>query len=309
MLINGKPEDKLDVVFIGLDFSNPEDFDKNVLEQIDSESKYKGILYYEPFKSDRNKFNFYKIEKMPPSLESFFLQKHCYFADNPFQCIADVKDWLSLSEIPYDHAIIIWDNKDSEKTGGWAESVGKGKSGGGGKIALTISLDNLISSNGHIETVHEFAHLLGLTDQKRVRGEFNGYGLNLKDMPNCDVDGCPKWCTDSQKEPSGVLYDYCKDLSENLCKSNNNCFWRTEIDSFYKTRCVPFRDETDRGIGCLEGTGCYYNCNGVGAWRSSNYLYEDGKLKSTSLMFYMDDSLGFDAVDQRFLRSVLSSYK
>jgi hypothetical protein len=291
----------LDLVFIPVGFDDMSEFDSLVMEHIDPEGTYKGLLYYEPFKSNWSKFNFLKTERLPAEIENNFIERQCQYAGSSYlwQCIQDVKDWLSENNCSYDKAFILFNNLPPNTGGGWAESLN-------GTIALTVArVYPPFEDQGHIETVHELAHLLGLTDEMVSGNEFNGYGYSLEALPNCDVAGCSKWCQDYVRNPSGEIYDLCKNLSKSNCQNNVNCFWRNKIDEFYKTQCVPLDDWINIGLNCLEGTGCYYNCNGVGAWRPANYTSEG---QPTSMMFYMMNALGFDSVDKRHLELRLSEY-
>jgi hypothetical protein len=291
----------LDLVFIPVGFDDMSEFDSLVMEHIDPDSSYKGLLYYEPFKGSWSKFNFLKTERLPAEIEDNFMERHCQYADSPYiwQCIQDVKGWLSENNCVYDKAIIIFNNLPPNTGGGWAESLN-------GAIALTVArVYPPFENQGHMETVHELGHMLGLTDEMVGGFEFNGYGYSLEALPNCDVAGCPKWCQDYVRNPSGEVYELCKNLSKSNCQNNVNCFWRNRVDEFYKTQCVPLADEINIGLNCLEGTGCYYNCNGVGAWRPATYTSEG---QPTSMMFYMMNALGFDSVDKRHLELGLNGY-
>lgn len=302
---NGSPETKLDVAFIPMGFSTIDDFNSLVMEHIDANKLHKGLLYFDPFDKDRNKFNFLKTDTLPSEIEADFYRRNCQYgnSEHVFACIADIKNWLSSNNCIYDKALIIHNNVPPNTGGGWAEALN-------GSIALTIAdVYPPFESQGLIETVHELGHLLGLTDEAIGGSEFKGYGYSLQDVPNCDTTGCSKWCGDYIKEPSGAFYLLCRDLSEGECKNNVNCVWRNVVDEFFKTQCVPLVDHINIGVDCLEGTGCYYNCNGTGAWRPADYTdYFGGELIPTSMMFYMMNALGFDSVDKRHLGAVLSSY-
>jgi hypothetical protein len=88
--------DGLDLVFIPVGFDDMSEFDSLVMEHIDPDSSYKGLLYYEPFKGSWSKFNFLKTERLPAEIENNFVERHCQYADSSYlwQCILDVKDWL-----------------------------------------------------------------------------------------------------------------------------------------------------------------------------------------------------------------------
>jgi hypothetical protein len=294
---------KLDVVFVPVKFEDQNEFASLVLEHIDWNAEYKGLLYFEPFKSSRQKFKFWRTINLPANIENSFVQKSCRYADSGsvFECATEIKNWLESIGCSYDKALIIVNNSPSEAGGGWAESLG-------GKIAVTIAREYPPFENqGHMETVHEFAHLLGLADEVVRAAPYITYNYTIQTIPNCDLAGCSKWCRDYVKTPSGSQYELCKNLSESSCRANVNCVWVDAPDPYYKTQCVPLDDHVNIGLACLENTGCYHNCNGVGAWRPADYA-EPGH-RPTSMMFYMVTALGFDAVDQRYLKTVLEAYR
>lgn len=293
---------KLDVVFVPYGFPNKNEFDSVALEHADFGAQYKGVLYFEPFRSNSQKFIFWKTAKLPDSIENNFTQKSCQYADsgNVSICVAEIKNWLSSIGCSYDKAMIIVNNSPGSSPG-WAESLG-------GQVGSTAAREySPFESQGHMETVHELAHILGLTDAKVISGEYGIYNYPISKTPNCDLAGCSKWCGDYIKTPSGWGYELCKDLSESSCRENVNCSWLSTPDLYYKTRCVPLDDHINIGVACLEGTGCFHNCNGVGGWRAADYS-EPGH-RPTSMMFYLVNALGFDTVDKRFLKSVLEIYQ
>ncbi len=62
LIINGKSEDKADILFIGDKFSNDDELRKKILDMLDYEgnfidTKFEGLFSREPFKSNKNKFN------------------------------------------------------------------------------------------------------------------------------------------------------------------------------------------------------------------------------------------------------------
>lgn len=294
---------KLDIVFLPIGFTDQNNFSSVVSEHIDFDAKYKGLLYFEPFKSSGEKFKFWKTGNLPADVEGSFTQKKCRYADSSevFTCATEIKNWLQSIGCSYDKALVVVNNSIGEAGGGWAESLG-------GRIASTIAREYPPFQNqGHMETVHEFAHLLGLTDEVVRSTPYITYNYTIETIPNGDVAGCSKWCGDYVKTPSGSHYELCKNLSEQSCRENVNCGWLGVPDSYYKTQCVPVDDHVNIGLACVENTGCYHNSNGIGAWRPADYA-EPGH-RPTSIMFYMMNALGFDGVDQRYLKSVLNAFQ
>ena len=283
----------LDVVFVPINFEDINEFSALVPEHIDVNGEFKGLFYYEPFKSNKNKFRFLKTNKLPKEIENNFINNYCLSANanNNSKCIYAIEIYLMENNCNYDKIIIIYNNEYG-LGGGWAESIN-------GTLAVTIAKEHdPFESQGHSETVHEFAHLLGLTDQKERTGEFEGYNYTVESAPNCDSTGCPKWCKNYIKIPSGEIYELCKDLNSTNCQNNVNCIWRPIIDEFYKTHCVPSNDGINIGIDCLEDLGCYYNCNGAGAWRPGN-----------SIMFSLMNTPIFNAVEKKYLQNELNKYQ
>jgi hypothetical protein len=61
---NGDEDDKIDVVFVGSGFPDLDTFDDVVEEMIDYNGTYYGLMSVEPFKSRKDEFNFWKVNKL-----------------------------------------------------------------------------------------------------------------------------------------------------------------------------------------------------------------------------------------------------
>jgi len=61
---NGHSNDKADFLFIGAEFSNPEELKETISELLDlkGDTKYPGLFSVEPFKSNKDKFNIWMIK-------------------------------------------------------------------------------------------------------------------------------------------------------------------------------------------------------------------------------------------------------
>ncbi len=295
---------KLDVVFAPVNFESLKDFEKVINEHIDYKGKRRGLLFFEPFKSARKKFKFWKTDLIPSDLEKDFISQRCVYGKNPslFSCARQIFMWFYRSHCRYDKAIIIFNNAKVERNtwGGWAESVG-------GNMAVTLAYEPRgYESLGYARTVHEFAHLLGLYDEEVSDTRAT---QNLETVPNCDEVGCKKWCKDFKRIPESEAYKMCKDLPRAFCWTHPDCVWLTQMDPYYLTQCIPKNDRENIGIDCLPGTGCYHNCTGTGAWRPADFIKVGPNAnKASSLMFNLN-AFGFDAVDTRFLKQALDKYK
>lgn len=151
LIQNGNPSDKLDVVFVGYGYDDTATFASDV------EQHKNAILSFEPFASNQNKFNFYRIDT--------FVDLGCHFGEEEkriFGC--DVQKVESLaSACPFDQIIVI---------------VNTNRYGGGTDLDYPIAVTY---KYGYVDSVvvHEFAHSFGkLPDH---------YG---KSFLGCDVREC-----------------------------------------------------------------------------------------------------------------------
>lgn len=173
---NGNPDNKLDLIFVGDDYDNEMD---KFAEDI--EVFINGLLNYEPFNSQRDKINFYKVDNTE-DLGCFY---GCGGMDRLICCDNLKIDQIAI-DCPYDYAIIIVNN----------DSYG----GSGGVNAVSYRVDYKVM-------VHEFGHSFGgLMDEYSYGGKSESYasGPNCassllctewSDLNNLEGVGCFEGCT------------------------------------------------------------------------------------------------------------------
>jgi len=159
-------------------------------------------------------------------------------------------------------------------------------------LMVAREFDKWVSDPGRMFT-HEFGHSFG-----GLKDEYPDREANSDvDAPNCDVVGCPKWCSGSYPEPYETECSSIED--EDVCEGMSNCIWLSEIHPHFQTQCIEFRGDTDIGTDCIEGAGCYFNCHGTNGWQSS----------ITSIMNDDPDAEHFNAVSYNHLVELLNNYE
>jgi len=170
LVYNGDPEDKIDVTILPKGYTNFDKFRKDALKLIGFPERHNGILTYEPFTSNANKFNFYIVN------QSQFLgcKKGCQGLDTLVCCDSN-KVAAAASQCPSDQVIVLLDTKDF--------------CGSASSFVKVCSGWNL----GQVGT-HEFGHTFGGLGDEYVYSEvYPGYEAIVGIYPNCDVKTCPKW--------------------------------------------------------------------------------------------------------------------
>jgi hypothetical protein len=191
---NGPSKDKIDVVFTGSGFPDIASFEQTVNDSIDYNSDNFGLMYYEPFKSYKDRFNFWRVD----DLQTFTLDNYESKADNQADsCPVKVDQLIHLSVEPkfVSHAYL--------------DNYGNGKK----QAFVTIGQEYLTNSNWPLDiydkrandtvpfgstksdiiktVVHEFGHSFG-----GLYDEYNSsqLGINSFQIPNCDHSlSCNKW--------------------------------------------------------------------------------------------------------------------
>jgi len=166
VLSSGSVEEKMDIVFLPEDYTDLEKFEEDVKKYIDLNDEEGGIFSVEPFKSNKEKFNFYYINRSS-DLEC---KLGCFGVDRLVCCNDDrVKE--VASQCPYDQAVVLVDTK---------EFCGASKD--------YASVCTIEDERAGLVLVHELGHTIG------GLGDEYSYGRSGKtEVPNCDVAGCSKW--------------------------------------------------------------------------------------------------------------------
>jgi hypothetical protein len=163
---SGDPEDKLDILYIGDDYSSSE----QSKFKYDVQRFMNNLLSYEPFKSQSDKINVYRID----GVDDLGCNYNCGGTARRI-CCDSTKIAQLASQCPYDQIAIIVNN----------EQYG----GSGGTYA--------ISYRGNPMTgLHEFGHSFGRLRDEYSYGSYNGYDRSayLGMTGNCDpTPGCPLW--------------------------------------------------------------------------------------------------------------------
>ena len=174
---NGDPSAKIDVVFI------PDGYQQNEIEKFDADAKKFSdyLIKYEPFKSNADGFNFWRVDA--PSQESgtdipgdriykkTIINSSFYtFNSERYIMTYDVKSLRDIAgEVPYDLIVILANSKKY----------------GGGAVYNYYSLFTADDPTAELTMVHEFGHLFcGLADEYVEVGGATESLYNLSVEPN-----------------------------------------------------------------------------------------------------------------------------
>ncbi len=166
VLFNAQPEDALDIVFLGFGYNDQDEFAKDVKKQVNL------FLEIEPFKSNKEKLNFFRIDRfdnMGCSMEN-------WISCDEFQ----VKTLASFC--PNDYVVVL------ASRGKIRDALSPVRSSAVSNMAKINTADN------DLVLLHEFGHLFGgLGDEYVDEKYYSNAGLKIADFPNCDNADCSKW--------------------------------------------------------------------------------------------------------------------
>ena len=166
VLYNSEPENSVDVVFLGYSYGKFDDFRKDVNKNINV------FLTTEPFKSSKEKINFYRIDKLD--------EVNC-----------EIGDWIRCDEYsikklasycPNDYIIIL---VDRNKVKDFVSPV---------RSSAVSNMEKINTADNKLVVLHEFGHIFGgLADEYVDEKYYGSIDFDAIAYPNCDVPGCMEW--------------------------------------------------------------------------------------------------------------------
>jgi len=307
----------LKILFISI--NNTPQFDTIVDTVI--EAKFESIS---PFKENINSIAFYKVSVNDDNITckayesgpmaSGFSCSNVLTAVNKICRVNDYSGIMSVALVKSDYS------------GGFGIPISVGVSQGQDLQVYTDSIGGVV--------MHELGHGFGLVDLYYGMFYFDGRPAQFMDTnfsrayPNADGPGCPKWCqsykpvseyTQSLTAPCVRIttkeecvsfgrheetYSFgtvktCDVVPNNLTNEMEHacCVWSNESFEYFNSYCVPAWGMEDIGIGCLEGTGCYFGAvYGNYAWRPV--------LRNNESIMYSSDSVAYDPASLRQLNKI-----
>ncbi len=301
---NGPSSTKIDVVFVGSGFQTLEDFYWIVDEFIDYNGEIDGLLSVEPFKSNREKFNFW----IDTNLHNFSddhndanywawnwrkrARESCSFGDELILLSVSPEIWPVSSGGTTTEGIQEGSHQLQMSIGsqyltdtGWPLYV-YGRFLSHDKVSLRKTL------------IHEFGHAFGGLYDEYVYGnppstvDPVGY--------NCATVNCDKWCT-GVFEDTGPSEEECNLRTNSFdCYDNGSgvCVW-TQVGSEFL--CKKYRylsDDVSSGLTCIEDTGCFKGCS------FSNWY----RAYSNTVMRYSGGTKEYGIINENRLQEVLNRY-
>lgn len=252
---NDENEDRINIVFAGANFENSSSFVVNVIEGADIDGIYGGLFSQEPFKSNKNKFNFWYVDQIGSI-------KSC----NPFTsfsapgCRGAIKS-IAQSCAMSNKYIIGFMHADKSDIG----TIGEPKfipGFAGGNIAYLAFSDTSIGSN----IVHEFGHSFGRLDEEyATRKGTNKFEkitaplYDLQDLP--EGHNIFKGTKEACLSPKNPWYD----LFGRGCGAANviDCIDTSTPATQDMVACVPGADKE----ACYKEVSCFPHASDPGTFR------------------------------------------
>lgn len=319
LLNNGDVSSKIDLVLIPDAYMTDEETDEFIL----TAQEYLGLIgndglfNIEPFKSNKNKFNVYYIDKK-------IALGGCYIGgDCDFEQINTLKNLCPAA----DETVVIFNND-------YYDSVYTHKS-----YAQTCNHFATVISNSSIAgftfeaniLAHEFGHSFGCLKDLYYTQKF--FPINPS-WPNIDIFGCPKWCSGTPliQEPDNQA---CEALYNQIdCEAGDffpKCDWSGPLNrclplsitgacSFYSDEpsclnayetinnfdcvwsgyCQPSGGSVfNVGVDCIEGYECHQGAEGLAGYGAES--------SRKTIMGYMVD-LRYDIASYEHLIDLLENY-
>lgn len=220
---SGSSLEKLDIVFLG------DRYDKNSLSKFKDDSNLfiQDLLYHEPFKSNKNKINFYYVTKNVESEEDLACQPE----GRAYKCDYNkVREYAFLC--PADEIMIVINTNEAKGASQWSY----------GTSALGASAAGVF--------VHEFGHLFGGLLDEYVNYQFSApqipWGPNCTPDTTCFqwknlTDKCSRPCTFDgwsapiKELPGGTFDTLMRDLGGGLTFDKISIDYMQKIfDKFYR---------------------------------------------------------------------------
>jgi len=166
VLENGPNEDKVDIVFLSFGFDDIEGYTDQVNRYINNI-----FFQFEPFNSNKEKFNFYRIDNPDIDCElTNFIRCDTYLLK------------LAASDCPNDHIVLLVDRNL------FSDFI---------KPVRSSSIENIVKVNTADKPfvfVHEFGHGFGdLADEYVDFSYYSQVDFFVEDYVNCDNNPCNLW--------------------------------------------------------------------------------------------------------------------
>ena len=123
---------------------------------------------------------------------------------------------------------------------------------------LYFNFGNMAAGRGSIplHLLHEYSHCYWLADEYYIDQEHSWI-----DAPNCDVEGCPDWCSGEINTSApcySLVQEYLECASENPGEAWINCLFPLGPEVILNC---------DVGIDCNEDVKCLFMCGGSSGYR------------------------------------------
>lgn len=164
---NEHPDNSIDIVFLSYGYNKFDDFREDVNKNINT------FLETEPFSSNKEKLNFYRIDNL-----------------NQLNC--ELSSWIKCDEFevkklasycPNDYIIIL---ADRSKIKDFISPV---------RSSAVSNMEKINTADNKLVVIHEFGHIFGgLADEYVDKQYYSNINFNPDKYPNCDtLPNCAGW--------------------------------------------------------------------------------------------------------------------
>lgn len=166
ILYNGEGEDNIDIVFLGLGYGENEKLGEDATRYI--KNVFRGV---EPFKSNKEKFNFFQVNK---PVKSCKITSYIKCNNHKIKKLA--------SSCPNDYIIILAERSDLIDMANPVRS------------SAVSNLAKINTADNPLVVAHEFGHVFGgLGDEYVDQSYYSQFDLNSEELPNCAEYPCEEW--------------------------------------------------------------------------------------------------------------------
>jgi hypothetical protein len=264
LYLSGDPLTKTNIIFIGDGYSQTTEgidaFRRDALNHSGLESSYYGIFKYEPFKSNKDKFNVYMI-----NTSQFFDCLNLSSGDFPPAC---------RNEILEPHISVqcgSFGGLEFRDLGG-NQRVYLVNATGGGIAVLPIGVA-VVSKYHPQATTHEIGHAFSYLHDEYVPSPDSSDTSFTSTSFNCDVvnistgTACTKWCSGGI-DTGGACYQKYLNYLDCLTAHNPGYCWSQENADASAYYC-------NLGLNCMPGTFCSWGCGTSNTFRPSSGVTDD----------------------------------
>ena len=294
--------ERVNIIFVGFNYSNLEEFKTRVVGLIningDGSTYDSGLLAATPFRDYKNKFNLWYVNETRNFNLSNFSEDKKYLFDKCSLSLVNKQEITLIKGFGKSYA-----NLGSQARGwtvifDWQDNI---------HFVRNTLLHEFGHSFGGLLDEYSYGYVPEGSVPIRANCDVaskdvacakwcSGKPLQVEELTSAvcdsavDVESCIEKTTENlpcmwlgENEVLGQTgcinrVSLCTEInSKETCENSfsdfwngNFCYWVNELDSYYKSNCIPGNSPVNIGTNCIENTGCYQGCTTNNWFRSSS---------------------------------------